>query len=263
VPARAVEKGGSGEANEMTGLRRELEQLKFSALKKRAVAAGVCGEDLEKAEDSDTPKAALLEVLVHIEKARLEAGESVAVSDAMGIASKPMQAALEALRQELGGLKMSALKKRALAAGVGEEELDDTADSDNPKGAVVGILIGAERAALEAAHLAAAEAKASAAAVAKSAQQRLAAARQDLLALRASDVRKRARARGVGDEALDEAEDAPNPRVAIVDLIMQMDEEAATATDGGASAVAVAEGLRLQKVKFTGLTQNSQVDPAV
>ena len=171
VPFPAAATPSGGEASQLADLRRELQQLQFSALKKRAIAAGVCEEELVAAEDSATPKAALLDCLIGIEKAKLDAEGPTALSDAAGTPrapSKRVQAVLEALRQELEGLKMSELKKRAVAAEVGEQQLDDAADRDDPKGAVVSILIGVERAAIErAAHLAVAKTDAAAAAVAQ------------------------------------------------------------------------------------------------
>ena len=52
-------------------LRGELEALKMSVLKKRAVAAGATAEQIETAEDADSPQDALIEMLLEIERSRM------------------------------------------------------------------------------------------------------------------------------------------------------------------------------------------------
>lgn len=53
-------------------------------------------------------------------------------------------ASRQALVSELGGLKLKVLKKRARAAGVDEEKLEDTDDADDIKGAVIALIVHAE-----------------------------------------------------------------------------------------------------------------------
>ena len=48
---------------------------------------------------------------------------------------------LAALRAELGGLRLSALRKRAGAFGADEEMIDDAEDSDDPKEALVSLIV--------------------------------------------------------------------------------------------------------------------------
>ncbi len=72
-------------------------------------------EELEDAEDRNAPKDALSQLLLDVE------GSGLAVKAPEDTDEK----ALTALRDGLGVLKISALKKRVVAAGVGAEELED------------------------------------------------------------------------------------------------------------------------------------------
>jgi hypothetical protein len=105
----------------------ELAQLRMSALKKRAVAEGVGKEELEEAEDGDAPKEKIIS-LVLARQATTPAGGAARGGD-------------DALRAELAQLRMSALKKRAVAEGVGEEELEEAGDSEEPKAAIILLLL--------------------------------------------------------------------------------------------------------------------------
>ena len=50
------------------------------------------------------------------------------------------------LRAELAELKASALQRRAKSLGVGDQELDDAVDSDDPKSTLIDLIVGAARA---------------------------------------------------------------------------------------------------------------------
>ena len=47
-----------------------------------------------------------------------------------------------ALHAVLGGLPMSELRKRAVAAGVGGDAIDEAGDSERPKVALIDLLVG-------------------------------------------------------------------------------------------------------------------------
>jgi hypothetical protein len=95
-------------------LRRELSALKVSAVRKRAVGAGVDATRLEEADDAAVPKQALTELLVQA----LWAAEGVrAAADPSKIAAAHKEEA--ALRAELAACSVAVLRRRALAAGLG------------------------------------------------------------------------------------------------------------------------------------------------
>ena len=56
---------------ELQELRVELEKLKLSQLRKRVVAAGVSDEQLDEAEDAETPKTALITLMLEREEAKM------------------------------------------------------------------------------------------------------------------------------------------------------------------------------------------------
>ena len=112
---------------EAAAIRDELATLKPSALKKRAEQEGIDAVKIKEAKDSDSPKEALIELIV-----------AASVPD-----STPNDASLQALRDELSGLKPSDLEERALAAGVDEDQIDDAVDGDTPKETLIELIVAA------------------------------------------------------------------------------------------------------------------------
>jgi hypothetical protein len=109
----------------LSKLRAELDGLRPLALQKRATSDGVSEADLEGALESADPKAALIELL-------LKQHASAASAD---------DAAQQALRSELDGLKLMALQKRAAGAGVSDDDVEDAMETDDPKQAVIDLLL--------------------------------------------------------------------------------------------------------------------------
>ena len=101
-------------------LRVELSLMKLSALRRRAVVSGIGEEVMEEAADGDDEKSALVQLL------------SCQNSD---------DARLTELRSELSALKLSALRRRAVAQGVNEEELEAAADGDDEQGTLIAALL--------------------------------------------------------------------------------------------------------------------------
>jgi hypothetical protein len=103
----------------------ELASLKLTGLRKRAASEGVDAKALEDAIDSDDPKGATIALVVaqHARTARA-ADES-----------------LHELRQGLHDLRLTALRDRAVAEGADADRLDDATDSDDPKRAVIALII--------------------------------------------------------------------------------------------------------------------------
>lgn len=101
---------------------RELAELKIGALSRRAMVAGVDADALDLAEASADPQGAIIELVMKA---------TVAAEDP----------AITALRSELSALKLGALTRRAVTEGVPTEELDDTDDTEDPKQALIELLL--------------------------------------------------------------------------------------------------------------------------
>ena len=104
---------------------------------------------------------------------------------------------VSALRAELVGLGLKVLRTRARAEGASAEQLDDAADADDPKAAVIELLLALSHDASDGAEL-----------------------RAELEALRLKELRQRARAEGFATEALDHAADSDDPKAAMVELLL-------------------------------------------
>ena len=102
------------------------------------------------------------------------------------------------LRSELGMLKLSALRKRAAATDAAETDLEAAEDAEDPKAAMIALIRAREKAAADPA----------------------AELRAELESLKPSALRKRAKAAGAEDEAIEEAGDADDAKSAMVALIL-------------------------------------------
>ena len=113
-------------------LREQLQTLRPVALSKRARAEGVGDDLVEEALDSAEPKSALIDLIVRF-------AEEQALGDDAD------------LRIELEGMRLAALQARAAAEHIGEDAVDDALEADNPKAALVALIVGhASRDSLEA-----------------------------------------------------------------------------------------------------------------
>ena len=99
----------------------ELQQLKLPELRKRAAAAGVSHDAIEEARDSDEPKPAII-ALIKAAAARNAAKQRAQVA-------------------EMQQLTLPELRKRAAAAGVDPDALEEARDSDEPKQAIIGLIL--------------------------------------------------------------------------------------------------------------------------
>ncbi len=99
-------------------LRAELAGMKLGELRKRARAAGVEAVAVEAAiDEADDPKAAMAELIV---------------------------SASASLEEELAGMKLGGLRKRAKALGVDAAALEQVIDeADNPKTAMIQMILAA------------------------------------------------------------------------------------------------------------------------
>jgi hypothetical protein len=125
-PTLPLGTGASGV--ERASLRAELQALRGGELRRRAAAAGVSQQELDDADDADVPKVALMELLLREESVKN--------------ARKDEQArAVAVLYAELQALRVGELRRRAAAAGVSQQELDDADDADVPKVALMELLL--------------------------------------------------------------------------------------------------------------------------
>jgi len=105
----------------VVALRQELSGLRLKELRKRAQRTGLSEVELEDATDSDEPKATLMNMLV----------ERCTVGSREG----------QELRSELEGLRLKELRARAKQANIDQDEMDDATDSDDPKTAMIELLL--------------------------------------------------------------------------------------------------------------------------
>lgn len=108
------------------------------------------------------------------------------------------------MRLELQKLRLTALQKRASAEGVGEEQLLAAVDSDQPKEALIELLMARCRA------------------TAQAQRQPRAQLQEELHAMKLSALQKRALAQSINAEQVNAAMDSDEPKVALARLIMAM-----------------------------------------
>ena len=123
--ASQPEPGPDG-STQPSALRSELGKLKMSELRKRAATAEAAEADIAAADDAEDPKTAMIVLILAHEE--------------------PSEDPAAKLRAELEALKPSALRKRAKAMGASGEDIEGADDSDDPKAAIVELLLRTEAA---------------------------------------------------------------------------------------------------------------------
>ena len=182
----------------------ELQPMRVADLRRRAAALGVSGVEVDSADDADSPKVALIELILRHEAPSGEARPPAA--------AVPGSAAA-ALRQELVGLKLKDLRARAKEAGMSAEQLDSAMDSDDPEEGVISFLLE------HAQHTPAAVA------------QNEVALLSELHGLRLKELRKRAKAARVEPVKLDSAMDQDEPEAALIELLVTASRVSADSAD--------------------------------
>jgi hypothetical protein len=124
---------GEGTAAQVAS-RRELTGMKLSALRRRAQAEGVDDGAMEAASDGDDERRDLVQLIMAQQQPWDDQGAAVD--------SEQLE-----LRAKLGSLKMSALRRRAVADGVRSEQMDAAADGDDERASLVAAIV--ERAVAE------------------------------------------------------------------------------------------------------------------
>eukprot|EP01043_Picozoa_sp_COSAG02_P087866 COSAG02_NODE_25072_length_669_cov_1.628070_1_plen_165_part_01 len=100
--------------------------LGLKELCRRAKAAGMSASELDEAMGSDEPEELFIDFVV---QARVQTDKTDAAN-----------AALEA---ELSALRLRELRRRAKTAGVADDALEEATDADDPKAAVISLLLEA------------------------------------------------------------------------------------------------------------------------
>eukprot|EP01043_Picozoa_sp_COSAG02_P040353 COSAG02_NODE_3259_length_7079_cov_30.942693_6_plen_354_part_01 len=183
-------------ADVLDALALELRSLGLIELRKRAKAAGMPASELEAAMDSDEPEELFIDFVV---QARLQ-------TDNTDAAYASEDSGTVALRQELGGLRLMALQKRATSAGISDAELENAMDSPDPKASLINLVL---------------EQHASTASADHATRQAL---RSELNGLRLMALQKRAVDAGVDDEDLEDAMDTDEPKAALIALVLALPE---------------------------------------
>jgi hypothetical protein len=115
----------------------ELALLSLRELRQRAVDAGVESDALEDARDGEDPKAEISALIVQKELAESDARRHAA-------AGPSLEECKAALRAELSLLSVRDLRKRAVAAGVDGDALEDARDGDDPRAEMSALIEEAE-----------------------------------------------------------------------------------------------------------------------
>jgi hypothetical protein len=116
-----------------TSLRTELQQLKLSALRKRALGLGVSEGQLDEADECADRKEEMIRLVIEKVQGVAASGGAHQSSDSVAPAR---------LRAELGLLKTSAIRLRAVKAGASESELDNADDQQDCRSALIELVVG-------------------------------------------------------------------------------------------------------------------------
>ena len=103
-----------------------LRSLALRELRQRAEAAGIERDLIEDARDEDDPKAAVLALLLEHEAEDIAKGRQLA--------------------EEQGKLGLRELRARAVQADVDDALLEDARDADEPKLAIIALIVGSDSA---------------------------------------------------------------------------------------------------------------------
>ena len=176
------------EGSVTASLRKELDGLRLKDLRKKAKELGVDEDTLEDALDADDPKTAVIALIINASGAAGDTASQVAQKEA-------------ALLSELQGLRLKQLRKRARDAGVDGELLEDTTEADDPKAAVIALLIMTQS-------------------KLPPADDGQAALRTELEGLRLKELRKRAKDAGVDADDLEDTTESDDPKAAVIQLLL-------------------------------------------
>ena len=127
----------------LAALRAELGSMKISAIARRAQEMQIEPAKLEEADDAEDIKEALVGLILEKTAELAAAAAQAAEPDSAAI----LQAKLDNLRLELSGLKVGAIRKKAIADyNVDRQQLDAADDADNIKEAIISLILSAVQA---------------------------------------------------------------------------------------------------------------------
>eukprot|EP01047_Picozoa_sp_COSAG01_P081273 COSAG01_NODE_16140_length_1266_cov_2.374464_1_plen_297_part_01 len=218
--------------------RAELEAMRLPALQAKAAAVGVDDAALAAAEDSDSPKAAIVRLILAEGQAVAAAGRGRTQSRARW--ERSTQAIVASLRAELAPMRLSAVYKRAAAAGVDNQLIAEAEESESPKKALIELIITAELSGRSPTDPTVAQKQA---------------LRASLEGMRLAALQQRAVEVGVHEAKLEEAEDSERPKQALIELIVAAANFGGDGVPGGVapSAEAAAAARREMEAKLGGL----------
>ena len=196
----------------------EMKGLRTAEVRSLAVLAGAVEAQLDAADEAPDTRAALIDWIIakEIAMARVQ----------------PPTVHGAGLRMKLATLRVSELKREALALGVEQSHLDSADDSESPKEAFIELVVAKEMESF---------------AGAQTMQARVEVLRAELLALRVSELKQRALGAGTAQSEIDEADDIEGgPKAALVECIIRMGMTASE-EDGGAAEAA--ERARVEKLR--------------
>jgi hypothetical protein len=247
------------EAKRLAALEAELQTLGLGALQRRAVAEGVASTDLCAAVDSDTPKQAVIAVVLDHARRQSQAASGTADTAWAEEAARAAAAAeTEAmLRRELEVQSLSALCRRANECGVDEATLGVALDGAQPKAELVALLLVQHRANGAAAggpamlELGLSSSEDNAVKADEAAERSL---RAELGRLKLGALSRRAVAAGISAAALEAAQDEDNPALAIEELIVGVEHarlqppssSTPSASSGGGGGTSTLRGSRTE-----------------
>ena len=233
--AAAVAVGKSRKAHAV--LRAELSALRLSDLRKRAAGAGIQPVQLDAAIDSDDAKGQLIALVLSTAPAEVPPGDSDGA----------------ALKAELAALRLTALRKRAMEAGVDSTMIDNALDGDNAKEELIALLLRAETRMRGA----------TAASMTKARAPKVASLTAELQGLRISALQKRAEKKGVDAAKLDDALEADNAKEGLIKLIVEvecsLDKVEEVNAAAAASATAAADVAAKQNAALTAELQGLRI----
>jgi hypothetical protein len=151
------------------------------------------------------------------------------------------------LQAELTLKKISELKKQALAEGIDQQAIELVDDSDNPREALICLL-------LEALHWSTSNNVKDQAEQLASLAQRL---RLELQPMRISALRKRAAEAGASADEVEEATDAENSKVALIELIVGYQNQGEDQTKQREALRVEALRLELQRMRISALRKRA------
>lgn len=171
--------------------RRAFSSLKLKELRQRAKDGGMSADELESAMDTDEPAQTLIEFLAQRHEADIQ-----------------LRAAEVSLRAELTKLTMREVRQRAKDAGATTEELVDAMDADEPKAAMIELVLAPRTWLLgeQPANTVSVEAQ----------------LRQDLEGLKPAALLKQAGDAGISDAELDAAMEGGDPKAALIKFILEV-----------------------------------------